>query len=105
MELNPQDTRPPKKEEPFVPWESRERPRPPWVKDSVHYSETIPPWFEQKSNLKLTNEQVLQPRVEDIATSSSASPLAGRHSTGSGASDEPSGNKRTYQDATGGQRP
>ena len=99
MELNQLDTKPPKKEEPFIPWENAERVRPPWV--AIRHAKTIPPQMDQKSNQTLTDDQVMQSRTQPIATGSNATPIDGRHDTGHGQSDEPSGAKRTYPDSGG----
>jgi hypothetical protein len=88
VELNEQDTKPKKVKEPFVPWESAERVRPPWVLQK--HGQVIPCQMDQKSNLKLDNKNVLQPRVEDIATSSHATPIT-TNDSGHDQSDEPSG--------------
>ena len=93
MQLSEQGTSPKKEAKPFVAWESEERVRPDWV--AQKHGETIPPQMDQKSNNKLTDAQVLQPRTEDIVTGSQATPITGRHDSGHGASDEPSGRLRT----------
>ena len=51
---------------PKEPWAARERERAPWVK--VKYGETVAPQNEQASNLHLTDEQVMQKRVEPIVS-------------------------------------
>ena len=99
MQLNEQDTRPAKVKEPFIPWEGVERVKPDWV--PIKHGETIAPQCDQKSNLDLSDEQVLQPRTEPIVSGSQATPINGRHDTGHGASDEPSGAKRTYPTSGG----
>jgi hypothetical protein len=88
VELNEQDTKPKKVKEPFVPWESAERVRPPWVLQK-HGQKVAPP-NEQASNNDIATKNVLQPRVEDIATSSHATPLT-TNDSGHDQSDEPSG--------------
>ena len=99
MELTPLDTTPKKAEEPFIPWESAERKRPPWV--AIRHGKTIPPQMDQKSNQTLTDDQVMQSRTQPIATGSQATPIDGRHDTGHGQSDDPSGAKRTYPTSGG----
>ena len=98
-EINPIGTQPKKAKTPFVPWEGQERLRPEWVAEK--HGQVIPCQMEQKSNLKLDNAQVLQPRDEDIATSSQATPITGRNDTGHGASDHDSGSKKTYPTSGG----
>jgi hypothetical protein len=61
--------------EPKEPWTVRERVRPPWV--PIKHGQTIPPPNEQKSNLHLTDEQVMKKRTEPIVNGSSAKPLSG----------------------------
>lgn len=56
-------------------WEQTAYKRAPWIKDSVHYAETIPPQKDQESNLKLSDEQVFQPRNEPIGKGSLAFPM------------------------------
>lgn len=75
-------------------WSATERIKPPWVAQA--HSERIPPQCDQSSNLKLTDAEVLQPRDEPVTLASTAKPLTGRTGTAGGASDEPSGAKRTY---------
>ena len=58
--------------EPKEPWAARERERAPWVK--VKYGQTVAPPNEQKSNLHLTNDQVMKSRTEPVVNSS-APPL------------------------------
>jgi hypothetical protein len=87
------------KDKPFVAWEAQERVRPPWVQEK--HGETIAPPMEQKSNVKLMDEQVLQSRTQPIVSGSQATPIDGRHDRNSGASDEPSGSKRNYPDSGG----
>ena len=77
---------------PKEPWAARERERAPWVK--VKYGETIAPPNDQKSNLNLSDEQVMKKRTEPIA--STAPPLnLGR---GQSRSDEDSFTKKTGGD-------
>lgn len=94
MELNPMDTTPKKGPEPFKPWEEQERMRPPWV--PVEHGEQVLPPNDQKSNLKLSDDEVMQSRTEPVGQRSYAPPLNGRDGIGQGSSDEPSGSKRTY---------
>lgn len=98
MLLNEQDAKP-SKIEPFTPWEEEERVRPPWI--AQKHGQAIPCQMDQKSNLKLDNAQVLQPRDEKVATSSQAPPISGRNDTGHGASDEQSGRKQIGPQSTG----
>lgn len=77
-----------KEQDKFIPWESLERVKPPWVLEK--HGERVLPQNRQKSNQKLTNEQVLQPRDEKIGMGSYATPLAPRNME----SDEHSGRKR-----------
>jgi hypothetical protein len=76
------------------PWSARERVKPVWVVQT--HGEFVKPQCDQKSNNALTDEQVLQPRDEPVTLASTAKPLTGRTGTAGGASDEPSGAKRTY---------
>ena len=99
MELTPLDTTPKKAEKSFLPWEGQERIRPPWV--AIRHAKTIPPQMDQKSNQTLTDDQVMQSRTQPIATGSNATPIDGRHDTGHGQSEEPSGAKRTYPTSGG----
>ena len=98
-ELNPQDTQPKKEKKPFIPWESSERIRPEWQLQK--HGERVLPQVLQKSNQTLTDDQVMQSRTQPIATGSNATPIDGRHDTGHGQSDEPSGAKRTYPTSGG----
>ena len=60
-------------------WESLERAKPPWIKETVTYGETVLPPNDQEVAQPLTNEQVLQRRDEPVVGgSSSARPLNGR---------------------------
>ena len=99
MELTPLDTTPKKAEKPFIPWEGTERVRPPWQLQK--HGKVVAAPNDQKSNQKLTDEQVLQPRTEPIISGSQATPLDGRHGTASGPSDEPSGRKQTGNQGIG----
>jgi hypothetical protein len=99
MQLNEQSTTPKKEAKPFVAWESQERVRPPWV--AQKHSERVLPQMDQKSNNDIATNLVLQPRDEKIGVNSQATPITGRHGTGNGASDEPSGSNRSYSDSGG----
>lgn len=72
-------------------WAETERIRPPWV--PIAHGEHVLPQNDQKSNNKLTDEQVLQSRAEPV-TISTAKPIGGRKDTGHGQSDDPSGRKQ-----------
>lgn len=67
----------PEKEMASVEWGAMEREKAPWIKPTIVLGKTVLPPNDQKSNLKLTNEQVLQPRAEPIGNSS-APPISGR---------------------------
>jgi hypothetical protein len=67
--------------EPKTPWAAQERVRPPWV--PIKHGKTVLPPNDQKSNLNLTNEQVMKSRTEPIANGSSAKPLSGAGTNGS----------------------
>ncbi len=73
---------------PLEPWTARERKREPWIKAGVNYAEHIVPQNEQKSNLHLTDAEVLQPRVQPVEMASAAAPI----STGENRSLDESGN-------------
>lgn len=77
---------------PKDPWAAQERVRPPWV--NVKYGETVAPPNEQTSNLNLTDEQVMQKRVQPIV--SAAPPL--NKGAGESASDDFSFTKKTGGD-------
>lgn len=60
-------------------WESAERVKPPWIKESVKYGKHVLPPNDQEVPIELTNEEVLQRRDEPvIGGNSSARPLSGR---------------------------
>jgi hypothetical protein len=61
--------------EPKEPWAARERERMKWV--PIAHGERVLPPNEQKSNLHLTDEQVMKKRTEPIVNGSSAKPLSG----------------------------
>ena len=60
-------------------WESLERIKPPWIKETIKLGKTVLPPNDQEVAQPLTNEQVLQRRDEPVVGgSSSARPLNGR---------------------------
>lgn len=76
----------------WVPWEQRERARAPWTVEG-HFGETVAPPNEQKTNNKLSNEEVLQPRDEPVGISH-AFPLRGGNES-SGPLEQSGSNKPT----------
>ena len=78
--------------EPKAPWAARERERPKWV--PIAHGKTVLPPNEQASNLKLTDEQVMQKRTEPIASTAPPLNLGG----GQSKSDNDSFTKKTGGD-------
>jgi hypothetical protein len=79
--------------EPKTPWAAAERVRPPWV--PIKHGQTVLPPNDQKSNLHLSDEQVMKKRTEPIVNGSSAKPLSG---AGTNQSDDFSFTKKTGGD-------
>ena len=78
--------------EPKQPWAAQERIRAPWVK--VQYGQTVAPPNDQKSNLNLSDEQVMKKRNEPIASTAPPLNLGG----GQSKSDDFSFTKKTGGD-------
>ena len=91
MSIDKQDKPILEQEQEARPWVETPRVRPPWV--PIKHGKIVLPQNVQKSTNDLTDEQVLQPRAQKVEQASTAKPLAGRHDTGHGASDEPGGKR------------
>lgn len=55
--------------EPVQSWAERVRDDVPWIKPAVKYAQEVLPPNEQKSNVKLTDDQVMQKRDEPVGKS------------------------------------